>query len=151
MKFLFFWPKGFILGLNTSLGYGNGYDKQDKLPFFKNYYAGGMGSVRGYSDNTLGPRNSVNNALGGNMLTTANANLIFPTPLDKYRVRTLAFLDAGNVFENTPNLSDIRYSTGLEVDWVSPMGPLKVSFGKALNSKEGDNVRFINFSIGTSF
>jgi len=143
--------KGFILSLNTDLGYGNGYGKQTELPFFKNYYAGGMGTVRGYSENTLGPRDSVNNALGGNILTAASANLIVPTPLNDYRVRTSLFFDAGNVFQDKMSFTDIRYSTGLEVDWVSPMGPLKVSFGQALNSKPNDTLRFINFSIGTSF
>jgi outer membrane protein insertion porin family len=110
-----------------------------------------MGTVRGYAENTLGPRNSMNNALGGNVLTAASANLIFPTPLNQYRVRTSLFVDGGNVFENKVTFSDVRYSTGLEVDWVSPMGPLKVSFGQTLNSQPGDNLRFINFSIGTSF
>jgi outer membrane protein insertion porin family len=143
--------KGFIAVLNTDLGYGNGYGNMDHLPFFKNYYAGGMGTVRGYAENTLGPRDSLDNALGGNVLASANAALIIPTPLDKYRVRTSLFFDAGNVFQDTVNLSDIRYSTGIEVDWASPMGPLKISLGQALNSKDGDNTRLINFSIGTSF
>jgi outer membrane protein insertion porin family len=142
--------KGFILLLNTDLGYGNGYGKQDTLPFFKNYYAGGMGTVRGYWENTLGPRDSANNAIGGNVLTSANVNLIVPTPLNAHRVRTSIFVDGGNVFQNSVDLADVRYSTGLEVDWVSPMGPLKVSFGQSLNSKPGDHLRFINFSMGTS-
>lgn len=144
--------KGFILALNADLGYGNGYGELDGLPFFKNYYAGGMGTVRGYESNTLGPRDSMNNALGGNVLTTANVNLIVPNPFaESHRVRTSLFFDAGNVFANTVDFGEIRYSTGLEIDWVSPMGPLKVSFGQTLNSKPGDSLQFINFSIGASF
>jgi outer membrane protein insertion porin family len=142
--------RGFIALFKANLGYGNGYGNQEHLPFFKNYYAGGIGTVRGYSENTLGPRDSVGNALGGNILTSGSVNLIVPTPLNTYRVRTILFLDGGNVFQENLSLSDVRYSTGLEVNWISPMGPLKVSFGQVLNSKPGDNLRFINFSIGTS-
>lgn len=141
----------FILQLNADLGYGNGYGRQDTLPFFKNYYAGGIGTVRGYAENTLGPRDSKGSSLGGNVLTAGSVNLIVPTPLNQYRVRTSLFFDAGNVFQDTVDFSQIRYSTGLQVDWVSPMGPLRVSFGQTLNSKPGDELRFINFSIGTSF
>ncbi len=143
--------KGFIVSLDTNLGYGDGYGSYDELPFFKNYYAGGMGTVRGYESNSLGPRDSAGNALGGNVLTAASVNLIVPNPISSNRLRTSLFFDAGNVYQGNVQLDDLRYSTGLEIDWVSPMGPLKVSFGQVLNDKPGDNLQFINFSIGTSF
>jgi outer membrane protein insertion porin family len=143
--------KGFILALNGDLGYGNGYGNMSSLPFFKNFYAGGMGTVRGYEANTMGPKDSAGNSLGGNVLTAASVNLIIPNPISENHLRTMVFFDAGNVYENTVDFGDLRYTTGIEVDWVSPMGPLKFSLGKPLNSKDGDKLQVFNFSLGASF
>jgi outer membrane protein insertion porin family len=144
--------RGFILELNTNLGYGNGYSSfSGDLPFFKNFYAGGMGTVRGFESNSLGPKDSLDNAIGGNILTTGSVNLIVPNPISVNHLRTSVFLDGGNVFQDSLAVSDFRYSSGVEVDWASPMGLLKVSLGEALNAQDGDHLQFINFSIGTSF
>jgi len=142
--------KGVIVALNTNLGYGNGYDGFDELPFFKNYFAGGMGTVRGYQSNTLGPRDSNNNPFGGNVLATGSFNLIIPNPISE-RVRTSVYLDAGNVYDNQLSIRQLRTSAGVEVDWMSPIAPIKLSLGKALNAKSGDLLEAFQFSLGTSF
>lgn len=141
--------KGFIVSLNAGLGYGDGYGSFDTLPFFKNYYAGGIGTVRGYEANTLGPVDSNGNALGGSVLTAGSVNLIIPNPLSE-RLRTAVFFDAGNVYADSFDAGDLRYSTGLQVDWFSPVGPLRFSLGKALNTKPGDRTQTFQFSVGTS-
>lgn len=140
--------KGFIMALSADLGYGNGYGAFDELPFFKNFYAGGMGTVRGYEANTLGPRDSNGNALGGSVLAAGSFNLIVPNPIDK--VRTSVFVDGGNVYDNSLNFSDLRYSAGIEIDWISPVGPLKFSLAKGLNEQPGDRMQAFQFAVGTS-
>lgn len=140
--------KGFILFLYTDWGYGNGYGSFDELPFFKNYYMGGIGSVRGYEPNTLGPRDSNDNPIGGNVKADASVNLIFPNPLGR-RVRTSVFVDGGNAFDNQFSLSQIRYSAGFELEWMSPMGILKFALAKALNP-DNDSTKFFDFSVGAA-
>ncbi|MDF3055171.1 MAG: outer membrane protein [Gammaproteobacteria bacterium] len=141
--------KGVIVALNVGLGYGNGYGSFDSLPFFKNFYAGGAGTVRGYEGNTLGPRDSNGNSIGGSVLAAGSVNLIIPNPISE-RLRTAVFFDAGNVFADSFDASDLRYSTGLQVDWFSPVGPLRFSLGKALNTQPGDRTQTFQFSVGTS-
>lgn len=142
--------KDVIVMLNGSLGYGNGYGNLDQLPFFKNYYAGGMGTVRGYRANSLGPRDSNNNPFGGNVFIVGNFNLIIPNPISE-RIRTSVFFDAGNVYEDQLSFSKLRCSTGVEVDWVSPIGLLRLSLAKAINPRDDDVLEAFQFSIGTSF
>ncbi|SBS27698.1 Outer membrane protein assembly factor BamA precursor [Marinomonas spartinae] len=153
------------------VGYGNGYGSSDELPFFENYFAGGSYSVRGYSSSSLGPKNSyppgstsTPSALGGNILTTATAELIFPMPgvEDHKSVRTALFLDVGNVFAShclpSNNMckegfdpSELRYSMGLSWTWITPIAPLSFNIAKALNAKEGDKTDFFQFQLGTTF
>ncbi len=140
--------KGFIVALNTNWGYGNGYDGFDQLPFFKNFYAGGIGTVRGYEGNTLGPI-SDHRPIGGSVEATGSFNLIFPNPISE-KLRTSVFVDAGNVFQNQINIGGLRTSAGVEVDWISPLGPLKFSLAQALNPQSGDQLEFFQFSVGTS-
>lgn len=142
--------KGFILSLNGDLGYGNGYGKFKSLPFFKNFFAGGIGSVRGYAANTLGPVDSLGNPFGGNILADGSVNLIVPNPISE-KIRTSVFVDAGNIYQNQLNFKQLRYSTGIEVDWYSPLGPLQFSLAKAINPHSPDQTQVFNFSIGTSF
>ncbi|PIQ43465.1 MAG: outer membrane protein assembly factor BamA [Gammaproteobacteria bacterium CG11_big_fil_rev_8_21_14_0_20_46_22] len=142
------------------VGYGGGYGAYQRLPFFKNFYAGGMGTVAGYEGNTLGPQDANGNALGGNTLATARAGIIFPNPISK-SLRTMAFVDGGNVFDtkstaqekaDNPDRNGLRYSAGLEVDWLTPFtGVLKFSFAKAINPARQDNKNIFQFNIGTSF
>ncbi|MCB5161653.1 outer membrane protein assembly factor BamA [Marinomonas algarum] len=152
------------------LGYGNGYGDTEALPFFENYYAGGSYSVRGYSASSLGPKNSYDDpdedtsALGGNILMTGTAEIIFPLPMveDHKSVRTALFLDGGNVFTDVcyvdnsecnegVDLSEIRYSVGLSWTWITPIAPLSFNFARPLNSKDGDSTDFFQFQLGTTF
>jgi len=143
------------LMLNGEGGVGNGYGGRP-LPFFKNFYAGGPGSVRGYGPNSLGPRDIYNNALGGNKRITGNAELLFPMPgMDKEKsVRLSAFVDAGTVYGEgnlIAGASGLRYSAGVALAWMSPMGPLKFSFGLPLNSQPNDHLQKFQFTMGSIF
>jgi outer membrane protein insertion porin family len=161
----------FILSTRAAAGYGNSYGPTQGLPFFQNYYAGGMGyagAVRGYDTNSLGPLDSQNNPLGGNFMVTGSVGLVFPNFINPDRVRTTLFVDAGNVY-NTRLAAEppyiprqhagyIRCSTGLAVEWRIPsMGVLNFSLAKPLNPlsgtavRSGDSLRYFDFSVGTSF
>ncbi|HKK13136.1 MAG TPA: outer membrane protein assembly factor BamA [Gammaproteobacteria bacterium] len=147
--------KSLTLSLNGQVAYGDGYGKYSTLPFFENFYAGGVNSVRGWQDNTLGPRDSNNNPLGGAFKTTGSAEVLFPVPFagESKSFRLSAFLDAGNVFAtyNDFKASELRYSVGLAAIWISPMGPLKFSLARPMNDKPGDRTQMFQFSLGTSF
>jgi outer membrane protein insertion porin family len=143
------------LALNGELGYANGLGSH-QLPFFKYYYAGGIGSVRGYESSSLGPVDAATGLrLGGNRRVIANAELLFPMPgtgQDK-SVRFGAFVDGGQVWGmgEKVNLGDMRYSAGISVAWNSPVGPLKFSFGRPINKKPGDKIQNLQFQMGTVF
>lgn len=151
--------KTFTLMLNGEVGIGNGLGGKP-LPFFRNYYAGGVTSVRGYDVASLGPREN-EEAIGGNKRVVMNAELLFPMPgsgLDR-SLRLGWFVDAGQVFGprddsgqySNFSLGDLRYSTGISVAWSSPMGPLRFSFGQPLNKKPEDKVQHFQFTMGTTF
>lgn len=148
----------FTLRLRTDLGYG------DSLPFYKNYFAGGYGSVRGYRDNTLGPRSPAfvgdpdPEVVGGNVLIENSLELIVPTPFAKdYRqVRTVFFIDSGMVYyRNNPpynfDLSDLRYSAGVSIAWLTAIGPLSFSLSRPFNDQETDEKQSFQFTIGQPF
>jgi outer membrane protein insertion porin family len=147
------------LMLNGELGYANGYGNQN-LPFYKNFYAGGVGSVRGYDTASLGPRDTVGGVLsdqrlGGNRRAVFNAEVLFPLPgfgIDK-SVRIGGFADVGQVWAagEKASLQDLRASMGLAAVWVSPFGPLKFSLGQPINKKEGDKIQRFQFQMGTTF
>ena len=144
------------LALKARIGYGDGYGDYDQLPFFENFYAGGVRSVRGFRDNTLGPRSLIDNdPLGGEFLTVFNAEVFFPIPFmdDAKGLRLSAFVDVGNVFESFDafDAGDLRYSVGLAGLWVSPLGPLSVSIGLPLNDKADDDVQNFQFTVGSFF
>ena len=141
--------------LNGEGGIGNGYGGMP-LPFFKNFYAGGPGSVRGYGPSSLGPRDKDNNALGGTKRIVGNAELLFPMPgMSKEKsVRLSAFVDAGTVYGQgnlIPGAGGLRYSAGAAFAWISPIGPLKISYGKPLNSQANDIVQKFQFTLGSIF
>jgi outer membrane protein insertion porin family len=137
--------------LNGQIGYAEGYNGKP-LPFFKNFYAGGVNSVRGYATATIGPKDSNGDALGGRRQLIGNFELLFPFPgLEKDRsVRLSAFVDTGFAGEKY-DAGELRYSTGLAFGWYSPVGPLKFSFGRAINPKPDDKVERIQFTLGTIF
>ena len=155
----------FTLMLNGELGYGQGLSGKP-LPFFKNFYAGGNGSVRGYQTAVLGPKDKNGYALGGNQRLVGNAELFFPIPglKDDQSLRMSTFLDAGATFgpgDVNPAggaarygsfaFGDLRYSVGVAVLWVSPLGPLKFSLGKALAPQQGDKTEVFQFTLGNTF
>lgn len=152
-----FYPvsKSFTLAFNNEFGYGRGYGGKD-FPIFKNYYAGGIGSVRGYETSTLGPRDANGIAIGGSSKIVGNVEFIFPLPgsgVDR-TVRLFTFFDYGNVFAEAAQpykLSDMRYSTGFGLSWLSPIGPLKISMGFPIKRKAEDQTQRFQFQIGTAF
>lgn len=145
--------------LNGELGYADSYGGK-AFPFFRNFYAGGVNSVRGYDNGAIGPRDfdpSTNQdfAVGGTSRIVGNAEVFIPVPLLKNssQFRLSAFVDTGNVYaENQSiNLGELRYSTGIGVSWFSPFGPLKLVFAKALNEQEGDQTQVLQFQLGQQF
>ena len=124
------------------------------LPFFKNYYAGGIGSVRGFESGALGPIDA-GERLGGTSRLVGNAELFFPMPgsgLDK-SVRLSTFVDAGNVwgYGSKLSLGDLRYSGGVALSWNSPLGPIKFSLATPLNKKPDDKLQRLQFQMGSVF
>jgi outer membrane protein insertion porin family len=146
--------KDLTLSLNGDIGYGDGLGRKP-LPFFKNYYAGGVTSVRGYETSTLGPRDTNGDIVGGNFKLVTNAELYMPLPglgQDK-SVRLSMFFDAGNVYGPGDNFSfgSMRKSAGFGVTWYSPVGPMKLSLGWPLNEREEDRVQHFQFQLGNTF
>jgi len=159
-----------VLHLRSDLGYGGGFGGTERLPFFKNFFGGGFGSVRGIKRNTLGPQDSPlfpelddSDAFGGNVRVEGSAEVLFPFPFmrDRRNVQAAVFLDAGNIFDTdcgdqqincyTPDLAELRYSTGLSGIWLSGFGPIQVSFGSVLNADSEDETEFFQFSFGQTF
>jgi len=142
------------LMLNGEAGVGNGYGGKP-LPFFKNFYAGGPGSVRGFEPLSLGPRDINNNALGGTKRVVGNAELLFPMPgmSKEQSVRLSIFADAGAVYGqgDLPGTAGLRYSVGAALTWISPVGPLKISLGKPLNHRPDDKLQRFQFTLGNIF
>lgn len=140
-----------VLQLTGRVGYADGYGDKP-LPFYKNFYLGGVGTVRGYEPASIGPEDENGDSIGGSRMALASAEFFFPFPgLEKDRsVRLSAFVDAGMVGE-TYDFGETRASAGVALSWFSPMGPLKISFGVPLNAKDGDEEQSFQFSIGTMF
>ena len=147
--------KLFIFNAKLDIGYGDGYGDFDNLPFFANYFAGGVRSVRGWEDFSLGPRDDENDPLGGSFKTVGNLQIVFPPPFltDSNSVRLSTFYDIGNVFPGAEDFetSDLRMSVGLGLTWLSPVGPLAISIAQPLNDKSGDDVQKIQFTLGAGF
>jgi outer membrane protein insertion porin family len=141
----------YTLMLNADLGYGDGYG-QEPLPFFKNFYAGGVTSVRGFKSYTIGPKDSDGNPRGGSQKLVGNAEFLFPFPgLENDRsVRLSAFTDMGYVGDRF-DTDQLRYSAGIALFWASPMGPLKISVAAPLRKLPGDETQKFQFTIGGLF
>jgi len=143
------------LALTGDLGYVHGLGNKP-VPFFKNFYAGGPTSVRGYKAFSLGQQDAQGNVLGGTRRISGSAELLFPMPgaqQDK-SLRLSAFIDAGQVYAEGQKvaLGDLRYSAGIALAWNSPFGPLKLSFAQPINSKKGiDRVERLQFNFGSAF
>jgi outer membrane protein insertion porin family len=149
------WSSGgsdIVLHLKGFVGYGFAYGSLHELPFFENYYAGGTGSVRGFVENSIGPRDSQNNALGGHTSVLGSAELFLPKIFaDSVGWRPGLFYDVGTVYGGEIKLSELRQSAGLLVQWISPLGPLSFSYGVPIRKFKNDELRGFNFSIGSNF
>ena len=149
-----FWPVygDFVLMLRADLGYGDGYD-QKPLPFFKAFYAGGVGSVRGYQAGSLGPRDIYGNTLGGKRKIVGNAELFYPILKGDRSVRLSGFFDAGQIYVNgfQPEFENFRFSAGVGLAWNSPIGPLKFSYAIPIHSISADKIQKFQFQVGTVF
>jgi outer membrane protein insertion porin family len=146
----------YILTLGADIGYGDSYGDTTELPFFENFYAGGPRTVRGYEENTLGPRDSTNRPLGGDTKIVGNAEIILPVPFlsdFKKSVRVTGFIDAGNVYGPNEDLElgELRYSTGVSAIWVSPFGAVSASMALPFNDQSTDEIQNFQFTFGTSF
>jgi outer membrane protein insertion porin family len=147
--------KGNILSFNGEVGYGEAYGSKP-YPITKNYYVGGIGSVRGYAPGSLGPQYLnpfVGRSLptGGQSKIVTNVEYTFPVPgsgVDK-TLRLFGFVDGGNAFQDI-NLV-LRYSYGVGLSWISPLGPLKFSYGMPIKSQPNDNIQRLQFQVGTAF
>lgn len=155
----------FIFTSKANLGYGNALNGARDFPYFKNYFVGGIDSVRGYLGYTLGPRDSTGKAYGGNMLIDGSLGLIFPNHLSD-SLRTSAFVDAGNVYSSlnnrefggqSTNGGYVRFSTGIEADILTPFGPIELSLATPLNRRHshsdiaGDSQDLFQFALGANF
>jgi outer membrane protein insertion porin family len=163
-----FWPLfgDFVLMLRGDFGYGNGYGGKP-LPFFKAFYAGGVGSVRGYEQSSLGPQDIYGNATGGKRKIVGNVELFYPIIKGDKSVRLSVFADAGQIYVDGRELPDLplevvqlrreadlqgfRYSAGIGLAWNSPIGPLKFSYAYPLNDKPLDKIQRFQFQVGTVF
>lgn len=151
----------FIVASRLDLGYGNGFQGIGGFPYFKHFYAGGIDSVRGYETYNLGPRDSNGNGYGGNKLIDASVGLIFPNYISD-SVRTMAYMDAGNVYlsennrkygGNSTNSGPVRYAVGVEADWLIPsFGPIRLSLAKPVfDRNDGVRKEAFQFALGASF
>jgi len=150
-----FWTNAATIAFNGEIDYGKGIGGKP-YPIFKNYYAGGIGTVRGYEASSLGSlKDQYGDSMGGASRLIGSVELQFPFPgsgQDR-SLRWFTFLDGGNVFADRERIkiNDLRYSTGLGISWISPIGPLKLSYGKPLNLKQGDKSQNFQFQLGTGF
>ena len=142
----------FVLMLRADFGYGGGYSGKP-LPFFKAFYAGGVGSVRGYETSSLGPQDVFRNVIGGRRKIVGNAELFYPLIKGDKSVRASVFADAGQIVGEggQRDLETFRYSTGVGLAWNSPIGPLKFSYALPLAQKPGDRPQRFQFQIGSVF
>jgi outer membrane protein insertion porin family len=143
--------RDWVFFTNSQIGYAGGYQNRP-LPFFKVFYLGGVNSLRGFETASVGPKDSNGDSLGGSHLFLTSAEIMFPFPgLEKDKsVRLSWFVDSGTVGDKY-DFSQMRYSTGLAFSWYSPVGPMKVSFGHALNAKPDDRLQSIQFTLGNVF
>lgn len=146
--------KQFTVAFNGELGWGKGMNGRP-FPVFKNFYSGGLGSVRGFEQGTLGPRDVTGASIGGSRKITLNAEFMAPFPGagNDRTLRVFSFVDAGNVFGATEKVSfsDFRASVGLGLSWISPLGPLRLVYAQPVKKAAGDRIQKLQFQIGTSF
>lgn len=155
-QYQYYYPinKQYTLAFNSELGWGKGLNGRP-YPVFKNFYSGGLGSVRGFDQGTLGPRDITGASIGGSKKITLNGEVITPFPGagNDRTLRLFGFVDIGNVFgeRERVNLGDMRASVGVGLSWLSPIGPLRLAAAQPVRKKAGDRIQNFQFQIGTSF
>nr|WP_290870758.1 outer membrane protein assembly factor BamA [Aquabacterium sp.] len=146
--------KGYTVLLNGEMGYGKGLAGKP-YPVFKNFYGGGLGTVRGFEQSTLGPADIDGAYIGGNKRINLNAELYVPFPGagNDRTLRLFGYTDVGNVWGENQKMKadDLRASLGVGISWVSPVGPLKLSYAKPIRYTDQDKIQKLQFQIGTSF
>jgi len=145
----------FTFALRGEFGYGESYGDTEEFPFFQNFYAGGIRSVRGFQANTLGVKED-DKPLGGNLLVSGGAEVIFPVPFMKKTLKSFrlsAFTDFGNVYDVDQDFDAglLRYSAGLSAIWISPFGAMSFSIAAPLKKEDGDETEAFQFSLGSTF
>jgi outer membrane protein insertion porin family len=179
-----FWPiwRGLVFSVRGNFGYGDSYDSYDKnslatpieadvpfgecdptdlmklddgLPFYEHFYSGGVRDLRGYDDNTLGPKDAFCRSVGGDFKVAGGVELAFPTPFvgAQSGTRLALFVDTGYVYENVSafELDKMRGSFGISVTWEAPIGPIVISYAFPFNDRPGDRTEDLQFSFGTTF
>jgi outer membrane protein insertion porin family len=147
----------YTLMMSGEVGAINGYGKTPTVPFYDNYYLGGIGSVRGYESDSIGPKDINDYSLGGTRKMMLSTELLFPFPglRDNKSVRLSLFADAGSLWNNKDNTTSVsnglRYSVGGALTWLSPIGPLKFSYALPLRKEESDKLQRLQFQLGTVF
>lgn len=157
----FYFPlsKDLTFKLKATLDYGDGFGGTEIYPFYKNFYAGGSNSVRGYSSRSLGPKDyggpDPSLPIGGSKRVLGNSELLFPFPgaADNKAMRLSVFVDAGMVYGPTAivDLLELRYSAGVAFNWFSPVGPLSISYAFPLNDRPEDRTESVQFTLGQAF
>jgi outer membrane protein insertion porin family len=177
-QFSKYWPiiPQLVINTRAEVGYGDSYGNDTSrvitnpdgstrvvtasgLPFYENFYAGGTNSVRGFEDNTLGPRSeptlSYNRGqpLGGSLKTVGSVEAYFPRLFDSPSARISAFVDFGNVYTGVDNFkaNELRVSTGVALLWRAPVGPISISYAFPLKKEDGDEVERLQFTFGGQF
>jgi len=176
-----FFPLGgnYAFVLRGDLSYGDSYDNADViaepvepirlqgncqvdeivvddggLPFWEHFFAGGVSDVRGFDDNTLGPKDEFCRSVGGDFKAVAGVEIAFPLPfVEVSGTRMALFVDAGNVFTGLDGFDTdlVRASTGLSLTWEAPVGPIVISLSQPIKDRPGDRTQFLQFSFGTQF
>jgi outer membrane protein insertion porin family len=155
-QFQRYWPltSKISLGFNTEAGWGEGFGDRP-YPVFKNFYAGGLGSVRGFDQNSLGRPDNTGAYIGGNRRLNLNTELYVPFPgtgLDK-SLRLFTYMDIGNIWSEGEKIKfdSLRASAGIGLSWLSPVGPLKFSIGQPVRKFAGDKIQKFQFQVGSGF
>ncbi len=180
-----YWPMwgGLVFSVKGNIGYGDAYDDYDResqavelpfdepiggdcdptdlmkldtgLPFFEHFYSGGVRDLRGYDDNTLGPKDALCYSVGGDFKVAGGMELAFPTPFagGQSGTRIALFVDTGYVYENLDafEVDKLRGSFGLSVTWEAPIGPIVISYAFPFRDQPGDRTEDLQFSFGTTF
>lgn len=124
------------------------------LPFYEHFYGGGVSDIRGFDDNSLGPKDVACRSVGGDFKVIGGFELAFPLPnLDVSGTRLAWFFDVGNVFRDYDSFETdkLRASTGLSLTWQAPVGPIIINIATPVKEREGDETQMFQFSFGQTF